>query len=363
MAGSQTTKRINLALQGGGAHGAFTWGVLDYLLEDGRISIEGLSGTSAGAMNATVYAFGQMCGGRDGARQALRDFWRDISNAGGFYTPAKGWSVADWQQSWFGGTPMGSELSFGVFDALSRVVSPYQYNPLDINPLRDVLDKSVDFDALKSCQTTKLFIGATNVRSGKVKVFETSDISLDAVMASACLPYLFKAVEIDGEAYWDGGYMGNPALFPFFYKCDSRDVLIVHVNPMERREIPTTASAITNRINEISFNGSLLKELRAINFVQKLLNEEWLKPEFAHRLRNILVHSIRSDDALQDLSVASKFHVGWPFLCELRDRGREAAQLWLEVNFDTVGDRSSVDLSAEFLAAGLDGEDDGVPRY
>jgi NTE family protein len=343
---SDRVKTVNLALQGGGAHGAFAWGVIDALIEDGRIAIEGVSGTSAGAMNAAVYAYGNMQGGPDGARQALHDFWRDMAFAGDLFSPVR---QLPWE-NWLGPYSMNASATYHAFDSMTRMFSPYEWNPLNVNPLRDIVERSVDFEALHECASTKLFISATNVRTGKVKIFTNEDVTLDAVMASACLPFLYKAVEIDGEHYWDGGYMGNPALFPFFYRCESRDVMIVHINPMERDALPMSAPDIMNRINEISFNSSLVRELRAIDFVGRLLDEEWLKDEYRDRLKRILVHSIRSDQALEDLSVASKFDLSWHFLQDLRDRGRGEAKNWLERHFDRLGETSTVNLKSEYLA-------------
>lgn len=345
----RNTKTVNLALQGGGTHGAFTWGVLDAILDDGRLDFEGISGTSAGAMNATVLAYGMKVNGRQGGKEALAHFWSEISRAGGPYSPLQ---EMPWE-SFFGLPLTSSMIAFSAFDTLTRTFSPYQLNPFDFNPLREILADCVDFEALAACSTTKLFLGATNVRTGKVKVFETRDVTVDAVMASSCLPLVFKAVEIDGEAYWDGGYMGNPVLFPFFYRCESRDVLILHVNPIERPEIPMTATEIMNRINEISFNGSLLKEFRAIDFVDKLVDQNWLKDEFRDRLRRINIHSIRADKALADLSAASKFNVDWGFLKQLRDRGHEAGKAWLAEHFETIGKGHSVSLKHEYLEDGL----------
>lgn len=343
------TKTINLALQGGGAHGAFTWGVLDYLLEDGRFTLDGLSGTSAGAVNSVLLAHGLQNGGRDGARAKLEEFWKAISGVG---SPPFGDMMEPWKKmlgASFGGTGPMVAASYNALDTLTRTMSPYELNPFDFNPLRDILEKCVDFEQLRCCTDVKLFINATNVKTGKARVFETSDISLDAVMASACLPTIYKAVEIDGEHYWDGGFIGNPALFPFFYKCESRDVLIVHINPMRREGIPKTAPEIMNRLNEISFNSSLISELRAIKFASKLVQEKWLKDEYHNKIRDVYVHSIHSDDALDDLNVATKFDVGWGFLSDLRDRGRGVAEQWCNTHFDAVGRQSSVNLEAEFL--------------
>ncbi|MEL6369097.1 MAG: patatin-like phospholipase family protein [Pseudomonadota bacterium] len=344
MAAKTSPKRINLALQGGGAHGAVTWGVLDRLLEDERLSIEAVSGASAGAINAAALAYGLHLDGAAGGRAVLLDLWKTISDVGKVYNPVKRTPF----DVLFGQFNLDYSPAYLAFDMFTRTLSPYQFNPFNINPLRDVLEQVIDFDSLQHCDVTKLFLSATNVRTGKVHVFHTKDASIDAVCASACLPYLFKAVEVDGEHYWDGGYMGNPVLFPFFYEAETRDVVIVHVNPMDREEVPTRAPDIMNRINEISFNSSLMRELRAISFVHRLLDDGWIKDEYRDRLRDIRIHSIRSDEALQSLSVASKFSVDWHFLTNLRDRGRDIAESWLTKNFDNVGEKSSVDVRAMF---------------
>ena len=337
-------KRINLALQGGGAHGAITWGVLDRLLEDERIEVDAISGASAGAVNAAALAYGLHLGGCEGGREKLEELWTEISRKGALYSPVRR-SPFDLA---FSGFNLDSSISYLMFDAFTRAMSPYQFNPFNINPLKDILESLIDFERLSQCTKVRLFLSATNVRTGKVKVFETRDVSAQAVLASSCLPFLFKAVDIEGEAYWDGGYMGNPVLFPFIYSAESRDIVIVHVNPLERDETPVRAPEIFNRINEISFNASLLRELRAIDFVHRLLEEDWLKPEYRDRLRNIRIHSVRSDAALVDLSVASKFNVEWGFLVELKNRGREIADAWLAKNYDDIGERSSVDVRSLF---------------
>ena len=343
---TNTAKRVNLALQGGGAHGAFTWGVLDRLLEDGRIDIEGISGTSAGALNATVLAYGHTRGGNDGAREALHSFWQAVSDSSMAASsvrrsrwpvfPSVGWHIHD-------------TLIFNWFETMTRLVSPYQFNPLNINPLRQILERCVDFESLRRNGDIKLFVSTTNVRTGQLRVFHTHELTLDAVMASACIPFIFQAVAIDHEYYWDGGYMGNPPLFPLCYHTDSRDVIVVHINPIVRDKLPTDAAEIMNRINEISFNSSLLREFRAMAFVTKLIEEGWLKDEYKGRLKQIFVHSIRADQALADGSVASKFNLDWSFLTALRDRGRVTAAAWLEQHFASVNRRSTVDLRAEFL--------------
>ena len=336
----KSKKAINLALQGGGAHGAFGWGVMDKFLEDGRVEIEGISGTSAGSMNAVVYAYGKLKG-NDGARQALHDFWKAISDVGQkFAAPRMPWDTGTQHK----GNPMQDMMK-----AMMSIVSPYQMNPMNYNPLREVLEKQVDFEALERSQLTKLFICATNVRTGKVKIFHTPEVTAKVVLASACLPQVFQAVEIDGEHYWDGGYMGNPVLYPLFYYTDSRDVVILHINPIERPGPPTTSADIANRLNEITFNSSLIKELRAVYFVQKMLDDGWIKDEYREKLKYVLIHSVRADNAMSDLSSASKMSSDWKFLVMLRDRGRALATDWLEHNFEHLGVRSTVDLKKEFL--------------
>ena len=235
----------------------------------------------------------------------------------------------------------------------SAALSPYQFNPLNLNPLRDVLSRVVDFERLhegtNGAPPIKLFVSATNVRTGKVAVFRNEEVTADHVLASACLPQLFQAVEIGGEAFWDGGFMGNPSLWPLFYETDVEDLLVVHINPIERHEVPKSVAAIDNRVNEISFNAALLKEMRAVAFVQKLLREGYVKEERAKELSDIRFHSIRADKALADLSLASKYDTSWRFLTELRDRGREVGAAWLDAHWDEVGVRGTVDLRAEFL--------------
>lgn len=339
------TKKINIALQGGGAHGAFGWGVIDKLMEDGRIEIDGLSATSAGAMNATVYAYGYMTGGRSGAREALEAFWRKISTAGRLSSPVQATPIDAWLKA-FG---LKEPLAYRAFEFLTHVLSPYEINPLNLNPLRDVLVDCVDFDALRRCTNTTLRLCATSVRTGKPRIFRNDEVTPDAVLASACLPLLFQAVEVDGEYYWDGGFIGNPAIYPLIYEAVSRDILIVHINPIVREELPKRSSEIMNRVNEISFNSSLMREMRAIAFVSKLIDEDWLKPEMKDKLSRIFIHAIRSDDVMSAFTVASKFDTDWHFLTRLRDLGREAAALWLDSHFDHVNVRSSVDVHGEYL--------------
>lgn len=340
-------KSVNLALQGGGAHGAFAWGVLDKILEDGRLWIDGLSAASAGAMNAVVFAYGLHKDGKEGARRALNDFWFDVASAARVHSPFR--SNA-WEAMLFGWENMDRSASFYAFDAFTKALSPYQFNPLNINPLKKILEKHVNFDELHDDRNTKLFISATNVRTNRIKVFKNEDVCADAVMASACIPMLYQAVEIDGDAYWDGGYMGNPALYPLIYETATDDIIIVHINPVVREQIPRTPQQIMNRVNEVSFNSSLLRELRTIDFAKKMIDDDWIKPEALDKFRfnDLYVHSILSDRATTPLSVASKYTPDWTFLCHLRDQGRKFTQAWLDQNFADIGRKSTIDLSDQY---------------
>ncbi len=331
-------KPVNFALQGGGAHGAFAWGVLDYLLEDGRLDIYGISGASAGAMNAVVLAHGVSVGGREGGRDALAEFWRKVSELGSFGSGLMPFPQMMPLAFYAEATP-----AFKLFDVVTRMWSPYELNPLNVNPLKSVLESVVNFERLRSCPRTHLFLTATNVRTGKVRVFRTAEVSASAVMASACLPHVFQAVEIEGEAYWDGGYMGNPSIFPLIYESPTRDVVIVHVNPLVRPDVPRTALEIDNRVNEISFNSSLMGEMRAIAFVARLLRQGRI-PEGA--MKHMLVHSIAADDVMQSLGAVSKMNTNWEFLTRLRDIGRERASQWLEDCFERIGEDSTANLES-----------------
>ena len=339
-------KRINLALQGGGAHGAFTWGVLDHLLEDGRFVISGISGTSAGAMNAVMLADGLARGGPDEARKRLAEFWRAASLSGDL--PGVQRAVID---RLFSFLPYDTSPAQLWFNALSRFLSPYDLNPLNINPLKDLIERFVDFDAIRACQSPKLFISATNVHTGHLRMFPPEKINADVVMASACLPFLFRAVELDGVPYWDGGYMGNPAIFPLFGIKETEDVLIVQINPIERRMTPTSSQEIMNRINEITFNSSLIGELRAIEFVSRLIDEGRVPHGTGSgEYRRIKLHRISLDDAFRKLSADSKLSSDYDFFVMLRNGGRRAARNFLDAHFDDIGVKSTVDLSAETLA-------------
>jgi NTE family protein len=337
-------RRINLALQGGGAHGAFTWGVLDRLLEDERIFIEGISGTSAGAMNGAVMIEAFLDGGRDAARAALDHFWRRVSSYAAF-SPMQ---LMPWDRI-NGNWNLDHSPGYLWLEAVFRVLSPYQFNPANLNPLRDLLAETIDVAKVRACEKMKLFVCATNVRTGKIRIFDNSDVTIDALLASACLPMLFHSVIIDGDAYWDGGYMGNPAIFPLIYDCESRDVVIVEVNPLTREGVPRSATEIMNRVNEISFNSSLMREMRAIAFVTRLIEDETIEGSSVSRLKKMLIHRISPGETIEKLGVASKYNPDFEFLQSLKRLGRERASSWLAANFDALGQRSSIDIREVFL--------------
>lgn len=345
-------RRINLALQGGGAHGAFTWGVLDRLLEEEDIEVAGISGTSAGALNGAAYKAGWMRGGREGAKETLDALWGRMGAVNDLRVPS--WMAPQLSAFEKLFTPPTSDLAAAMefsppvlaADALRSVTSPYAYGPFYRNPLEPVV-RAFDYEGVCSADGPRLFICATNVRTGKVRVFTRDHITTDAILASACLPTLFKAVEIDDpltgkrEAYWDGGYTGNPALFPLFERDLPDDIVIVNINPLERDEVPMTPQQIENRVNEISFNSSLLRELRAIAFVKRLVETDAM-PQGA--MKNVLVHMIADDTLMRELSVATKMLPNPIILGTLKDAGRAAAERFLEKDSANLGVVSSVAL-------------------
>jgi NTE family protein len=341
-----TTKHINLALQGGGAHGSFTWGVLEHLLSDGRLAFEGISGTSAGAVNAVMLADGLARGGPAEAQKRLSDFWRAVSNNGNL--PPMQRAVVERLLSFIPleGTPMQAWL-----DMLTKYFSPYDFNPLNINPLKELFDRFVDFEAVRAFSDLQLFISATNVQTGRVRIFPREKITAEALMASACLPLLFRAVEIDGVPYWDGGYLANPVIFPFFGTTKTEDVLVVQINPLVRQATPTSASEIMNRINEITFNSSLLAEYRAIEFVGRLIDRGRLpRGTGPGQYRRINVHRIVLDQFGTHLDASSRISTDYDFFETLHINGKRAARRFLDDHFDDIGVRSTVDLLAEAQA-------------
>ena len=332
--GPPPVKRINVALQGGGAHGAFSWGVLDRLLEDERIEIEAISGTSAGAMNAVVAAEGLAEGGRVRARAQLGEFWKAVADALA-QSSALSNPWAGFFPSWL--NDMNPALS--AYQAMANTASPYQFNPLDYNPLRDIVQSEVDFDRVHQCQSMKLFIAATNVVTGHVEVFTGTDITLDSVMASACLPTLYNAVEINGVPYWDGGYVGNPVLTPFLTECATQDLLIVQINPQHRLGTPRSSQQILDRLNEITFNASLVREIEAIQFVNWHLRNGGLKNA---GYREVFMHRIGGGAVAESWTAATKLSASWEFLQHLFDQGRVEADGWLSSHFDAIGVRDTM---------------------
>jgi NTE family protein len=338
----RTIKRINVALQGGAAHGAFTWGVLDRLMRDGRIFISGISGTSSGAMNGVVFADGFLKGKRQGAIDALEHFWRRIARAGGvFQMPGMPFSqmvpepfrkaLDDWRA-----------LSLSM---ASRVLSPYQTNPTNQNPLRDILAETIDFAGLRKRRDIMLYVTATNVRWSKARIFRTPELSVETLLASACLPTLFQAVEIDGEHYWDGGYLGNPAIYPLIHECNSTDVLLVQVNPIYRPDVPRTAADILDRLNEISFNACVMREMAGIATITRLMEAGALSSE---AYRRVNFHLIEANNELGALSSVSKFDTDWGFLRSLYALGVEKADAFLAAHFDALGRKSTLDVIGIF---------------
>ena len=340
---SATGLPLDLALQGGGSHGAFTWGVLDRLLDETSISFDGVSGTSAGALNAAVLATGLAEGGRSGAQKALRDFWMDVAAQGacfGHWPRAPGSGLA--------GYNLDSNPFFTAGNQFLRGFSPYQFNPfnpLGSNPLRKVLERHVRPEVLLN-GPLNLFITATAVRTGQPRIFERKDLSIDALLASACLPQMFRAVDIDGEPYWDGGYSGNPAIWPLIYKTHALDVVLVRINPLYRPQTPDTPEEIADRVNEITFNAGLIAEMRAIDFVQRQIRKGQLSPG---EYKDLRLHMIADDAGLAPLHASSKLNTDAEFLEALHGLGRTAAGAWLLRHRKDLGARSTLDLRATFL--------------
>lgn len=342
---------INLALQGGGSHGAFTWGVLDALLEDGRVSFEGISGTSAGAMNAVALAHGyaqaqeQGRDPREAARESLANFWTGIVAMG---------ALSEAQRAPFemlfgsigGANSVASLWTNAMTSFWSSAVSPYQSNPFDLNPLRKFVAKQIDFEAVARLRKLKVFVVATRVTTGKAEVFSGERLTVDAVMASACIPTIFKAVEIDGDHFWDGGYSGNPAIHPLIYDCSGRDILLVQINPIRRDKVPTTSAQIMDRLNEVTFNAGLIAEMRAIDFVKRLLAEGKLDPV---HYKDVLMHRIDGGEALEAFAASTKSSTKASLIHTLRDLGQAQARIWLAEHHQELGVSSSVNIKKDYL--------------
>lgn len=330
---------MTLALQGGGSHGAFTWGVLDRLLEDERIVIEGISGASAGAMNAVACAYGHMIGGRDGARRALADFWNSVARKAPFNFAQDDVTALDI------GAQSHPSQAFTTMMSLGRFFSPYQLNPFDINPLRDILANQIDFERLRTGCKTKLFVATTQVSSGRLKLFQTRQLTLDVLLASACLPAVHHAVEIDGEAYWDGGLTANPPLYPLLQKCAASDVMVVLLHPYPRPGVPMTADDIGRRLNEMGFSSTFFTELQGVALAKQEAERSWFSfGRLERRLRSLNMHLIDSQELMSQLAAHSKMNTKPAFIKALHDNGRSQAHAWLEKNFRQIGVRSSFPL-------------------
>jgi len=330
---------LNLALQGGGAHGAFTWGVLDALLADGRFDFDGVSGTSAGAMNAICLAQGLMSGGRDGARAALARFWHAVADSSPF--PSSGNDAS--------GDPPKMPAALKLMLQWTDYLSPEQLNPLDINPLRDILVEQIDFERLHRENPIRLYIAATHANSGKVRILRNPELSVDAILASACLPTIHRTIEITGEPYWDGGYSANPAVFPLFFECDSADILLVLLTPLHYAETPASAQDIKGRLRELAFNATFLREMRMFAHLRTLVSTS-LFPlgRMERRLNRARFHAISAESLMSELHAESKLTVSLPFFKRLFDNGQAHAKAWLSEHHGAIGQQSTVDLEGLF---------------
>ncbi len=335
------TKKVGIALQGGGAHGAFTWGVLDRLLEVDHIIAEAMCGTSAGAVNAVTCAYGLHVGGPKVAKQLMEVMWRKIAETGSMFKPSG-------FDKFFGGGDMYNSPGYMLFNNMTQYMSPYNFNPFNYNPLRDILTDLIDFKELQMYNKKKLFICATNVKTNRAKIFSNKEITVDAVLASACLPFLFQAVKIDGEYYWDGGYMGNPPIFPIITNTTLTDIVLIKINSININSVPTTARDIADRVNEISFNSSLINEMKLIHYRNELIRNGILNTDDKTN-REIFVHTISGYDALSQLSYSSKMNTSWEFLLSLKEKGRQTASKWLESDYKQVGIKSTFDVEEHFF--------------
>jgi NTE family protein len=333
-------KHVTLALQGGGAFGAFTWGVLDAFLEDGRLEFVGISGTSAGAMNAVAMLEGLAEGGPERARTQLAEFWRAVSLNGSMSTIERE-AIDTFMSLW---DPFNLHLL--AAKKATEFFSPYATNPLELNPLRDAINRLINFDLLRRSEHPKLFVAATNVRTGKARIFDRSELTADMVMASACLPTIFKAVEIDGEFYWDGGYMGNPSLYPLYTETDCSDIILIQINPIRREEIPRTSTEIMDRLNEITFNSPLLQEFRAIDFVSRLIDEGRLDGTHYKKVR---LHLVSGGDAVDRRGATAKINPDYEMFEDLFLAGRAAGKEFLHNNFDAIGVRGTLNVKEELI--------------
>jgi NTE family protein len=330
-------KTINLALQGGGSHGAFSWGVIDRLLEEKNIRVEGITGSSAGAMNAAALGCGIIKGGNEGGREAMAHFWKTLSDQAADSNPFK------MLKKITGSSNLDKSPLAAFSNMMSQILSPYQTNPQNKQPLRDIINKTIDLEVLQKSDKVKVYVCATNVQTNKVKIFENKELSADALLASACLPALHQAVNCKGHYYWDGGFMGNPILEPLIYKCMADDTIIIPINPTDRPTLPKTAADILDRLNEITFNSTFIREIRSIVHMLKLF--ESINIPIENPYTRLKLHMISNEPFLANQDLSSKYNTDWDFLITLRDAGRACADEWINSNYDKIGKETTMDLS------------------
>ena len=334
-------KKIAIGLQGGGSHGAFTWGVLDYLLEDGRIDIEGVSGTSAGGMNCLALCQGMAEGGKEGARKMLHRYWKILSEKS-----KKIGMTPTAIDKYKGGYGIATNPLFLMMGQISKNMSPYEWNPKNLNMLADLVKELFNFKKIASFEDLKVFLCATNVRTSKLKIFSGQEITPEAVLATACLPSLFQAVNIEGDDYWDGGFIGNPAIFPLIYNCKTPDIMVILLTPQYRHNTPKTMDEIHWRMTELSLINTLTREMRAIHFISKLIDEGIADKT---RIRKLNMHVVQNPQVFADLDHTSALNSDWDFMMHLFEKGRETGQKWLEKNFDDIGVKTTANLEEEFI--------------
>ena len=347
-------KPIAVALQGGGSHGAYSWGVMDRLLEDGRFKIEGLTGTSAGGMNAVAVAQGLLKGSQQAARDELRNFWTEISKVGKHSSLNNRGPI----DKMLGKYTMYNSPGFLIFDLLSRMFSPYELNPAGTDPLRDTITKCFDFDALRKDDAVKVYLCATHVFTGKLKIFSNKDLKPEALLATACLPSIHSAVTVDGEYYWDGGFIGNPVFFPLIYNCETPDIIMIQLNPTVREKLPTSAREIADRLNEITNNASVVREMRAVSFISDLIDQGMLDSK---KVKRVHMHVIEDEATFQDLGWSSKLNTEWEFLTHLFEKGRLAADKWIKENYEHVGHKTTALIKEHFV--GDSGKDAHIKKH
>ncbi|MDR1267030.1 MAG: patatin-like phospholipase family protein [Holosporales bacterium] len=335
-------KAISIAMQGGGAHGAFTWGVLDRLFEDGRFIIEGVTGASAGAMNAAGTVQGLLEGGNEGARRVLRSYWDALIESGKTSALKPGPIDQYLNKFTMQNTPM-----FIMFDLMLKFLSPYQFNPTGSNPLKDLILKVFDFEKIKNNKEYKIFMSATHVYTGKIKVFNTEEFCPEALLATACLPTMYSAVMVNGEYYWDGGFVGNPVIYPLIYECETPDIMVIKLNPTHRNRLPLTSGEIGDRLNEITNNTSILREMRSMHFITKLIDDGLVDPT---KIKKLHVHLIQDEAAFQDLGWSSKLNTDKKFIDYLFEAGYKAGDKWIKENFDKVGVETTAPMEDLFMS-------------